>query len=600
MPFLLISLIIGIAAGYFLAPLEAPAVLLAATLLLLPALFFVPKKFKTRRLPSVLIAAMFILIGMETTGRHIERSVCPYNDSVSTVRVMVCRAHPSSGRYDMTTREGRVVRVYMKSDSLRPGDELLVSARLRPPCRYPSGGFPSRRESLARQGICTEAFVKDWKLTGRHFNSGLRHKALVFRNRLEEKIESLRLSDEEKSVLEALTLGDKSGLAPQMRSKFSAAGLSHILSLSGMHVGIVFLMITFLLKPLRRMPCGRFVELVAGSIALWGFAFITGLAASVVRAVLMCMIYQISCLAGQHRPGRPMYTMITAAFLMLLYNPLYLFDLGFQLSFAALAGILVFVPRLYTPDLYWPGQPLSMVLMRWLKSSLALSFSAQLATTPLTIHYFSVLPITFLLTNILAAPLIPLLIFLTVIILILSFLPVSLTWAGPLLHIPLSALISISSQLGYAFHLPDIGVFTSLTIFVLILMLVFHKRVFSKVRLLKICLLSIFCIRLSALLAGLPLREAVINYDTHPWRPAITYTDERGHSNQYVKGCDRHHGLINIGGRRVLMLSDNWWNNKTASKKMKIDVLYLCPGWYGRIDQINKLFEYDQLVRSAM
>lgn len=600
MPVLLISLLVGILVQYYLGTIMSPVVLLCLLLLVLIVFLRVPKKFASRNFSSVFIFLMFVIIGVGITQRQSRCSECPYNDSVSQVRLMVCQTHLSKGRYDMITREGRVVRVYMKNDSICPGDELLVSARLRPPCPYPSGGFPSRREQLALQGICTEVFVRDWKFTGRHTNLGLRQKAVIFRERLMDKIHQIGLSHEEESVLEALTLGEKTGLAPETREKFSAAGLSHLLALSGLHVGIVFIMITCLLKPLKRFSRGPALEIVASSILLWGFAFITGLGASVVRAVLMCMIYQLASIAGPRRPGRAVRTMVTAAFLMLLFNPLYAFNLGFKLSFAALAGILFFVPGISSYDDYWPGQSFLMTLRRKLKSSLAVTLAAQLATTPLTIHYFSVVPVTFLLTNILAAPLIPLVIFLTVVVLILSFLPVPLSWAGYILHLPLSALLSISDNLGFAFHTPEVGISTSLFIFIIIVMFIFRRRILTHARPLIACLSAILCVRVLSLVSAMPLREPEMTYDTHPWRPAVTLTDEAGKSHQFVKGCDKSHGLINVGGKHVLMLSDNWWNNKRTIKKLKIDVLYLCPGWYGSMDQINKLFEYDHVVRSAM
>ena len=153
----------------------------------------------------------------------------------------------------------------------------------------------------------------------------------------------LRLSDEEKSILATLTLGYKKAMSRETKRRFSLAGVSHILAVSGFHVAVICGFLSFFCSFMPRWGIGRWIRYIILVGSLWGFVFITGLAPSAVRAALMLSLY----LTGRalRRVTDGYNTLAAAAFCMLAYNPYYLFDVGFQLSYLAVFFILFLVPR---------------------------------------------------------------------------------------------------------------------------------------------------------------------------------------------------------------------------------------------------------------
>ena len=189
----------------------------------------------------------------------------------------------------------------------------------------------------------------------------------------------------------------------ELRDAYSAAGISHVLALSGMHIGFLWLLLTVLLKPLDGRLGWRIVRWTISTLALWTFAFIAGLEASVVRAVIMCMLMELGKLNG----GKvlSMNTLSVAALGMLLYNPFYLYDVSFQLSFLAVGAIFLCYPMLFH-SLELPHGPL-----RKLWGIVSISLAAQLGTAPLVMYYFNNFSICFLLANLVVAFAVPFIIY---------------------------------------------------------------------------------------------------------------------------------------------------------------------------------------------
>lgn len=203
--------------------------------------------------------------------------------------------------------------------------------------------------------------------------------------------DKLRLTDEEKSILATLTLGYRKAMNRDIRRRFSSTGVSHLLAVSGLHVGIVCGFLTFLFAPLARRPAGRQLRYILSLLCLWGYVWITGLAASAVRAGIMLSIYLVGRILK--RSSDRYNTWCAAAFCMLAYDPLYLFDIGFQLSYLAVFSILFFQPRL--ERLIPVRNPLIALPWQWLTVTLA----AQVGTTFLCLYYFRQFSWVFLFTN---------------------------------------------------------------------------------------------------------------------------------------------------------------------------------------------------------
>lgn len=303
--------------------------------------------------------------------------------------------------------------------SLSRGDILRIRARLAPPVRLDSlSGFDYPRY-LRRRGIAATGYVprRAWVKTGHDSLRSLREQALDAREVVVNHFRDLRLQGDELAVLSALTVGDKSELSDELRETYAVAGVSHVLALSGLHVGLVYALVWGLFAFCRRRwPFLKPLLLLVALASLWGFAFLTGLSASVVRAVLMCSLLLLSTL--QYEPRLPLNILSAAAFFMLLCCPEWLFDVGFQLSFVAVASIVLLHPRLMRrcPFRHW--------LPRKLWAMFSVSITVQLGTAPLVLFYFSRFPTHFLLTNLLVVPWVSLILYASVLLLLLTPFPV--------------------------------------------------------------------------------------------------------------------------------------------------------------------------------
>ena len=232
----------------------------------------------------------------------------------------------------------------------------------------------------------------------------LQEKARITQANMVAKLDGLRISDDEKAVLATLSVNYRQALSRETRSMFSATGVAHILSVSGFHVGIVCGFLALLFAGFPRRPLFHWLKYILTMVLLWTFAFIAGLSNPAVRAALMLTIY----LTGQVLNRRPerYNTLSAAAFCMLAYNPLSLFDIGFQLSFTAVYFILYLQPRFYR--LIELRNPVFQLF--W--GILTVTTAAQIGTVFLSCFYFGQSSTVFLFTNLflslLATVLIPL------------------------------------------------------------------------------------------------------------------------------------------------------------------------------------------------
>ncbi|MDR3140511.1 MAG: ComEC/Rec2 family competence protein [Tannerellaceae bacterium] len=231
--------------------------------------------------------------------------------------------------------------------------------------------------------------------------------AETMQQRLIEPFDRLSLSDSEKSVLAAITLGERQSMPKVVRTQFSVTGVAHILSVSGFHVAIVCSFLSMIFSFFCRGRMGKWVKYVLTVILLWIFTAITGLAASSVRAAVMLMLYLTGRQLSYRADGYN--TLAAAAFCMLAYNPFYLFDTGFQLSYMAVWSILFLQPRLN--NLLIVKNPL--LSAPW--GCVTVTLAAQAGVTFLCLYYFGYFSVVFLFTNLpltlLATLLIPMALF---------------------------------------------------------------------------------------------------------------------------------------------------------------------------------------------
>lgn len=225
-------------------------------------------------------------------------------------------------------------------------------------------------------------------------------------------LEKSNFSKSEMNVALALILGQQQEISQDIIQDYQYSGATHILSVSGLHVGFIMLFITFILKPIPNTKKGSFIKLVSILISLAGFAIISGLSPSVLRSVVMFSFLAI----GNHlrRNGNIYHTLLVSILLILLFEPYFLFDVGFQLSYLALFFILWLQPIL--KNIYNPKNKVTIYI--W--EALTVSFAAQIGTLPLCLYYFHQFPGLFFVTNIIILPVLSFIMIAGIIVMIIA------------------------------------------------------------------------------------------------------------------------------------------------------------------------------------
>ena len=234
-------------------------------------------------------------------------------------------------------------------------------------------------------------------------------------------IETYLNENASRAIASALLLGIKDNIDDELRAAYAGAGAMHILAVSGLHVGIVFTLLSRLFKLAGRSERSR-ITVFTSLLVLWGYALVTGFSASVVRAVLMFSFINVGKLFRRHNIT---YNSIgTSAFLLLMYRPQFLYEVGFQLSYLAVLGIVFLYPRwsrLWEPK-YW------LVRRGW--ELVVVSVAAQLATAPLAVYYFHQFPNFFLLANLIVLPAVAVILNIGMAFLALGHFPLVGKWLG--------------------------------------------------------------------------------------------------------------------------------------------------------------------------
>ncbi|MBG0783321.1 MAG: ComEC/Rec2 family competence protein [Bacteroidales bacterium] len=274
------------------------------------------------------------------------------------------------------------------------------------------------KKYLSDKAIYFQVYLKEgsWFLTPYQKQNPIYALAYQLRDHLLNVLTTHQLSGEEYAVAAAILLGYDDSLPAYLRKGYVAAGAMHVLCVSGLHVGIVFLIFSFLLKPLKDKGLQGIIKTIFLLLTIWSYALITGLSPSIQRASLMISFVLLGRLFG--RKGYALNSVAASAFILLLLNPHNLLEIGFQLSYAAVFGILL-LHRPIASLLYFKAKIPSLV---W--DATALSFAAQLSTSPLVLYYFHQFPVYFWLSNLFLMPLSFIVIVTGMALLMLHYLPV--------------------------------------------------------------------------------------------------------------------------------------------------------------------------------
>ncbi len=267
---------------------------------------------------------------------------------------------------------------------------------------------------LKRQGIGATAYIPSgrWKIYGQNTGFSLFRAAEKAQENLMNVYRRFGISGDEFAVLAALTLGSKDALHPELRQNYTTSGGMHILAVSGLHVGIIYMVLLFLFRFLDKSPRMKILKVIIIVTLLWAYAFITGLPPSVIRATLMFSLVAIG--SGLDRRAQIYNSISAAAFIMLLINPDFLYDVGFQLSFSAVVSIVYFQPKIAQ----WFA--ITSKPLKWAWELTAVSLAAQIGTAPFSLFYFHQFPNYFLVTNFVAIPFATLIIYIAVALFVFS------------------------------------------------------------------------------------------------------------------------------------------------------------------------------------
>jgi len=235
----------------------------------------------------------------------------------------------------------------------------------------------------------------------------------AFRVKIQKSLRRYHFTDDELAVMNALLLGQRQEISKQLSDNYSKAGAIHILAVSGLHVGVILLILSLILKPLERVNNGKLIKLVLVILSLWFFAILAGLSASVIRAVTMFSAIALGQFFNKRNAVE--HSLIFSMFIILLWKPLFLFDVGFQLSYTAVFGIIWIQPVLY--QLWKPN--FFIVDKGW--QLITVSVAAQLGVLPISLFYFHQFPALFFISNLIIIPFLGVILGLGLVVLVLSY-----------------------------------------------------------------------------------------------------------------------------------------------------------------------------------
>ena len=439
---LLLPFAAGITTGMYYPLIPWECMTLCALLWAVPSFFSIRKRFAWRHYRGAAVLAFVFFLGMALVctcdakrhrgwlGHHVKDSMyCvavlkepPVKKKRSwKAEAEVVMAH--QGKWKAV--QGKVLLYFRDTPHLGYGSRVMFRGE---PQRIRSSGNPGAFDYArycSYRNLYHQAFLSDsaWlKLPGNGGNL-LGHWLSAARQYALSTLKKYIPGKEEYGVAQALLIGYRDELDADIVQAYTNTGVVHIIAISGLHLGLIYVSLLQLLKWLPRRRWADLLKAFALIAVLWGFSLLTGASASVLRSAVMFTTIAV----GQFviaRHSNIYNTLAAAAFLLLCYNPFFLVDAGFQLSFLAVAGIVICYQPLY--DLWmirrkWPDKLWQMV---------AVSLAAQAFTWPVCLFYFHQFPNYFLLANVVAVPLSTLLLYGEIILMMVAEAPVVAAFAG--------------------------------------------------------------------------------------------------------------------------------------------------------------------------
>jgi competence protein ComEC len=451
------------------------------------------------------------------------------------------------------------------SNKLLPGDFIEVNSRLN---SIHSLGNPNEfdySKYLKNKQIVAQFFLTSntrWKKYKSSFP--LNRYSTIIRNRCLDIFKRSGLQSNNLFIASALTFGYKNDLNTFVKNIFSRTGAMHVLAVSGLHVGIIFLIVNSIISllkiPFRYDWLGHFFIL----LIIWSYALITGLSPSILRATTMMSFFIIARVFNKHTS---IYNVLfSSVFFLLFVNPFLIIDVGFQLSILAVFGILFFYPKIYNLI------NVKHYILKKIWAISSVSLAAQLTTFPISIFYFHQFPNLFLLSNIFVIPLVFILLIVGLFTIVLSFNNSILILWGKLFSFLLSVLMSFLTTIESISFSTTKGLFISaeetlLAYLAILFMVLYHKK--------RYFFLKITCFSIVFLLICLDLKE---DYTIQNQKKVVIYNipnhfalDLMAGNNHYFIADDDFLKNENLFHQYV---TNNWnFNDLTPPKLLSLNKL---------------------------
>lgn len=422
---LTVGIMLGEATGI---PLKWAVVLLAFSFLL-----YVTAEILIRRsphsairlapIPTALMVVIVVVSGMavEAWHRPITISESLINNQIVSARIISIKDQESSTvitanvESQNQTIEGLKVLLFLdhKDFTLTEGDEISFIAGFSPIINEGNPEEFDYRQFMLRKGITLQQTLSEgqYKIID-HYES-LSTSSKHIQRRMVNAVINSSLSPESKRIVTTAILGDASLFDQDTRNLFSKAGLAHLLAISGLHIGMLLLIIGWLLTPLNYLRLHRLRMLLTIAAVAW-FVFVTGASTSAVRASIMASFVMVAYIF--HRQNSSLNALFAAAIIILVASPMAVYDIGFQLSFSAVLMIVIFYPKLrkWINALSGKDEPSFAAVPIWKR--IAAKGIAAIATVALTnlgcavisAFYFHTLPLLSVLSNLIVIPIMPL------------------------------------------------------------------------------------------------------------------------------------------------------------------------------------------------
>lgn len=435
-PFIRISslFIAGILIGYYWIPKTEVVVVLLAILFLLQLLLWNNSSFSLIRFQNILLSITIFLLGLFYISSNSLKDK-PDSWRKDYFLAQVCQKPGEKARTFQTILSlqnnelispEKVVAYFDKNEfdaSLSTGDQLIILGKLQA-IRNQGNPFEFDYQSMmCRRGIWYSVYLTraTYLKVGKPIVN-LQNWAEKSRDYLVEKLAKVLPDKEERSVVSALTLGYRTELDQETLDYFASTGAMHVLSVSGLHVALLFMILGFLLGFLKRHKAGRILFPVVMILFLWIYAFISGFSPPVQRATLM---FTFVIVGKELRRPVNIYNSLTAsALLLILLDPNVIFDVGFQLSYLAIFSIVLVQPALFNLI------EMKNKSLEWLWALFTVSIAAQIVTFPLGVFYFNQMPNFFWLSNFIVVPVTTIIMWATIAFFILSPFQILAGWAG--------------------------------------------------------------------------------------------------------------------------------------------------------------------------